>query len=166
MARTQGRTAWSYRAFSALPCDARISTLIETTNKQCWKKMDKKALERELEGRMTQINRWIERDLPHPAPGTGSSTKERTARRCPTSSHCISFDSYIKPQLFYILWCLRRVVYLLIPTSNHNDLSGAWWITLVVYLLIPTSNHNRLFIIVISLTLYIFWFLHQTTTGI
>ena len=61
--------------------------------------MDKKALERELERRMTQINRWIERDLPHPAPGTGSSTKERTARRCPTSSHCISFDSYIKPQL-------------------------------------------------------------------
>lgn len=26
--------------------------------------MDKKALERELERRMTQINRWIERDLP------------------------------------------------------------------------------------------------------
>ena len=65
--------------------------------------MDKKALERELERRMTQINRWIERDLPHPAPGTGSSTKERTARRCPSSSRCISFDSYIKPQLFYIL---------------------------------------------------------------
>ena len=33
---------------------------------------------------------------------------------------CISFDSYIKPQL-YIIWKIYiYVVYLLIPTSNHN----------------------------------------------
>ena len=82
--------------------------------------MDKKALERELERRMTQINRWIERDLPHPAPGTGSSTKVRTARRCPSSSRCISFDSYIKPQPFFLMNIITQVVYLLIPTSNHN----------------------------------------------
>ena len=34
---------------------------------------------------------------------------------------CISFDSYIKPQLGYINTGLDTVVYLLIPTSNHNQ---------------------------------------------
>ena len=48
------------------------------------------------------------------------------------------------------------VVYLLIPTSNHNyisyiDLSG--W---VVYLLIPTSNHNYKHIYQYRAVLYIF----------
>ena len=56
---------------------------------------------------------------------------------------CISFDSYIKPQpsLEYVL--LPSVVYLLIPTSNHN--AGGFLSPLI--------------------TLYIFWFLHQTTTA-
>ena len=56
---------------------------------------------------------------------------------------CISFDSYIKPQLFL----------------------GGFLQQLVVYLLIPTSNHNLQMSLIISLTLYIFWFLHQTTTA-
>ena len=34
---------------------------------------------------------------------------------------CISFDSYIKPQLVRVLNVQYLVVYLLIPTSNHND---------------------------------------------
>ena len=55
---------------------------------------------------------------------------------------CISFDSYIKPQPSRSRIALRLVVYLLIPTSNHNlwmlHTSKLW----VVYLLIPTSNHN------------------------
>ena len=33
---------------------------------------------------------------------------------------CISFDSYIKPQLENESEALILVVYLLIPTSNHN----------------------------------------------
>ena len=33
---------------------------------------------------------------------------------------CISFDSYIKPQLRRHQSCSKVVVYLLIPTSNHN----------------------------------------------
>ena len=33
---------------------------------------------------------------------------------------CISFDSYIKPQLLMFHVILKIVVYLLIPTSNHN----------------------------------------------
>ena len=120
---------------------------------------------------------------------------------------CISFDSYIKPQLFYITCVICIVVYLLIPTSNHNvgchsciqcRLYIFWFLhqttTLpqsttslqrcisfdsyikpqlflsrppaysVVYLLIPTSNHNVAFIIKCKKMLYIFWFLHQTTT--
>ena len=57
---------------------------------------------------------------------------------------CISFDSYIKPQPFSLAGCCSSVVYLLIPTSNHN-----WY----SFLLRPCQ-------------LYIFWFLHQTTTAV
>ena len=55
---------------------------------------------------------------------------------------CISFDSYIKPQP----WCY------------------SCWLPLVVYLLIPTSNHNQASWVRAQRALYIFWFLHQTTT--
>ena len=34
------------------------------------------------------------------------------------------------------------VVYLLIPTSNHNYYQNTILTKFVVYLLIPTSNHN------------------------
>ena len=57
------------------------------------------------------------------------------------------------------------VVYLLIPTSNHNKPNDKDENSLVVYLLIPTSNHNREVSILTSYKLYIFWFLHQTTTS-
>ena len=64
----------------------------------------------------------------------------RNLWRC--SSSCISFDSYIKPQLLFVHLKNSCVVYLLIPTSNHNSYNR--WSTdqWVVYLLIPTSNHN------------------------
>ena len=55
---------------------------------------------------------------------------------------CISFDSYIKPQPQEHLCKVLEVVYLLIPTSNHNLCE---------------------FLLCVQL-LYIFWFLHQTTT--
>ena len=55
---------------------------------------------------------------------------------------CISFDSYIKPQLKTSYAAVSLVVYLLTPTSNHN--------------LSLTGNNN--------VELYIFWLLHQTTT--
>ena len=99
---------------------------------------------------------------------------------------CISFDSYIKPQLFLYTTLFYTVVYLLIPTSNHNLPTIPKMTMQVVYLLIPTSNHNlydtfQPYPIVVYLLiptsnhnpphqsssrylLYIFWFLHQTTT--
>ena len=57
---------------------------------------------------------------------------------------CISFDSYIKPQLSYHLMYLDSVVYLLTPTSNHNFFRYSFGIKV----------------------LYIFWLLHQTTTSL
>ena len=55
---------------------------------------------------------------------------------------CISLYSYIKPQPCHCSQFLGFVVYLYIPTSNHNyhqSLNHNFW---VVYLYIPTSNHN------------------------
>ena len=82
-----------------------------------------------------------------------------------TKPCCISFDSYIKPQLPDLLDLFGIVVYLLIPTSNHNFSTALLIRHRVVYLLIPTSNHNYWAIVSFSGKLYIFWFLHQTTTG-
>ena len=61
----------------------------------------------------------------------------------PTSGcSCISFESYIKPQLYLNYFFFHVVVYLLNPTSNHN--------------LMPVSFRAS--------ALYIIWILHQTTT--
>ena len=43
---------------------------------------------------------------------------------------CISFDSYIKPQPAFRDIADGKVVYLLIPTSNHNRLA------MVIFLLL------------------------------
>ena len=77
---------------------------------------------------------------------------------------CISFDSYIKPQHWYGGGFVGQVVYLLIPTSNHNSIAMFVLVIKVVYLLIPTSNHNCSPNWCTTRLLYIFWFLHQTTT--
>ena len=77
---------------------------------------------------------------------------------------CISFDSYIKPQLYSDIMQYVSVVYLLIPTSNHNLQAYDIKLGRVVYLLIPTSNHNYSLLWKYFNSLYIFWFLHQTTT--
>ena len=57
---------------------------------------------------------------------------------------CLSLDSYIKPQ--------------------HKNATN--YFCEVVYLLIPTSNHNTLVVLDITPTLFISWFLHQTTTAL
>ena len=60
----------------------------------------------------------------------------------PNRASCLSLDSYIKPQPIAFKIQLPPVVYLLIPTSNHN------------YIMFY-KVYNKLFIS---------WFLHQTTT--
>ena len=82
-----------------------------------------------------------------------------------THQCCISFDSYIKPQHYCFIIFVHGVVYLLIPTSNHNQEEDDKERGRVVYLLIPTSNHNIIAGVKYHGTLYIFWFLHQTTTA-
>ena len=78
---------------------------------------------------------------------------------------CISFVSYIKPQLFRGCCNVHVVVYLSFPTSNHN-LRLRYVVRLsVVYLSFPTSNHNSHHFCIYPTLLYIFRFLHQTTTG-
>ena len=77
---------------------------------------------------------------------------------------CISFDSYIKPQPLLLLpssslCCISFDSY--IKPQLHGIDSE---IFIVVYLLIPTSNHNCCQYQTLALQLYIFWFLHQTTT--
>ena len=81
-----------------------------------------------------------------------------------TDIGCISFDSYIKPQRQMDNVFCQTVVYLLIPTSNHNESVVNLNLGSVVYLLIPTSNHNLSVDFDAVSRLYIFWFLHQTTT--
>ena len=61
------------------------------------------------------------------------------ARAC---SGCLSVYSYIKPQPLIKNYTFVNVVYLSIPTSNHNQEAGIIYDPLVVYLSIPTSNHN------------------------
>ena len=81
----------------------------------------------------------------------------------PTFS-CISFVSYIKPQQYPIYYKVIDVVYLSFPTSNHNFSLIYGNFDSVVYLSFPTSNHNPSLRRRQASELYIFRFLHQTTT--
>ena len=77
---------------------------------------------------------------------------------------CISFDPYIKPQLLTFLWLLLLVVYLLIPTSNHNcqPVFSRFVMLYIFWSLHQTTTIKNFF--VGRSALYIFWSLHQTTT--
>ena len=69
-----------------------------------------------------------------------------------TATGCISLYSYIKPQLILVAVFAPSVVYLYIPTSNHNAGGSFHILPCVVYLYIPTSNHNVLFILIYSVS--------------
>ena len=58
----------------------------------------------------------------------------------------------------------KRVVYLQFSTSNHNSPIINTFPFIVVYLQFSTSNHNCISGYTIMQWLYIFSFLHQTTT--
>ena len=65
-------------------------------------------------------------DLAAPGPAEGCISFDSYIKPQPPESRtfqgtgCISFDSYIKPQRCEECRDARKVVYLLIPTSNHN----------------------------------------------
>ena len=80
------------------------------------------------------------------------------------SISCLSFISYIKPQLTLLKIQGAKVVYLLYPTSNHNCWTTRTARSMVVYLLYPTSNHNIFCKKPCVQRLFIFYILHQTTT--
>ena len=89
-----------------------------------------------------------------------------TCARCPLSyTSCICLYSYIKPQLKLYTSFNLKVVYVSIPTSNHNYRELRIRLLLVVYVSIPTSNHNTFAVLYILCQLYMSLFLHQTTTG-
>ena len=77
---------------------------------------------------------------------------------------CISYYSYIKPQLPNLAAMSFNVVYRTIPTSNHNPRILLSLRLCVVYRTIPTSNHNKFLHLLRVMLLYIVLFLHQTTT--
>ena len=83
-----------------------------------------------------------------------------------TVHSCLSIFSYIKPQLDIALWIWISVVYLSFPTSNHNIIDFIVTLVDVVYLSFPTSNHNLGVEPLRWLSLFIYLFLHQTTTRI
>ena len=77
---------------------------------------------------------------------------------------CISFDSYIKPQLNKGWYRCFSVVYLLTPTSNHNS-SMVHNENAMLYIFWLLHQTTTLIFSILSRTmLYIFWLLHQTTT--
>ena len=78
---------------------------------------------------------------------------------------CISYYSYIKPQLHGSMGERYGVVYRTIPTSNHNVIAHYNYELRVVYRTIPTSNHNIITDVSGQIPLYIVLFLHQTTTS-
>ena len=87
-----------------------------------------------------------------------------TLYKAQSSLSCISYYSYIKPQLYLVLDVCPVVVYRTIPTSNHNFAKLRQVARAVVYRTIPTSNHNFETFQINMALLYIVLFLHQTTT--
>ena len=83
---------------------------------------------------------------------------------CLSTWRCICLYSYIKPQLVIAAGAQLAVVYVSIPTSNHNSWLGWPLPMMVVYVSIPTSNHNGLVFEWNVHLLYMSLFLHQTTT--
>ena len=77
---------------------------------------------------------------------------------------CISYYSYIKPQLLICLGNFLRVVYRTIPTSNHNPRSFDQKAVLLYIVLFLHQTTTVDLCYPRDLELYIVLFLHQTTT--
>ena len=79
-------------------------------------------------------------------------------------SCCISYYSYIKPQLSLIALHLLDVVYRTIPTSNHNRISLHIFINRLYIVLFLHQTTTSWGCFRATKALYIVLFLHQTTT--
>ena len=79
---------------------------------------------------------------------------------------CISLYSYIKPQLIELKLCRRDSCISLYSYIKPQRSPTPPLYAFVVYLYIPTSNHNSAAFGERLLLLYIFIFLHQTTTAV
>ena len=77
---------------------------------------------------------------------------------------CISYYSYIKPQLTGQYQLCQYVVYRTIPTSNHNCNNPILVNTRLYIVLLLHQTTTALLIFRLRLVLYIVLFLHQTTT--
>ena len=77
---------------------------------------------------------------------------------------CICLCSYIKPQRKWTFNVKCLVVYVSVPTSNHNAKNAVIAANNVVYVSVPTSNHNSKYTVPSDHLLYMSLFLHQTTT--
>ena len=77
---------------------------------------------------------------------------------------CISFVSYIKPQPSFKLSIAMTCCISFVSYIKPQRFVASWLAPLVVYLSFPTSNHNHQTQVHRALLLYIFRFLHQTTT--
>ena len=77
---------------------------------------------------------------------------------------CMSLLSYIKPQLYVLYLHCKSVVCLCFPTSNHNPLATASSrsVLYVFAFLHQTTTYCNVYIA--FHVLYVFAFLHQTTT--
>ena len=90
-------------------------------------------------------------------------TTTTVGRSC-SRLRCISLYSYIKPQQHLRVCLHHRVVYLYIPTSNHNHAQrGGDGAGLYIFIFLhQTTTYSAA--LMLSTSLYIFIFLHQTTT--
>ena len=77
---------------------------------------------------------------------------------------CISLYSYTKPQLSYTTPAFHCVVYLYIPTPNHNLVSIMTFLKMLYIFIFLHQTTTCLATCLRCLLLYIFIFLHQTTT--
>ena len=85
-------------------------------------------------------------------------------KQVPFSYCCISFESYIKPQLDAYKERQNRVVYLLNPTSNHNSPRAPLPFGMLYIFWILHQTTTQWQGASQEQQLYIFWILHQTTT--
>ena len=77
---------------------------------------------------------------------------------------CISLYSYIKPQRRLTMFSVLRSCISLYSYIKPQRFTWRCCKFCVVYLYIPTSNHNLFIKFLLPMQLYIFIFLHQTTT--